>query len=42
MKDVFDYTDHVVQHQLVRGLYDQGIKEHMSASAATEEGTQID
>ena len=37
-----DYTDQMVQHQLIRGLNDQGIQEHILAHAATAEGAKMD
>ena len=37
-----DYTDQMVQHQLIRGLSDEGIQEHILAHAATTEGSKMD
>ena len=39
---VTDYTDQMVQHQLIRGLNDQSIQEHILAYAATAEGAKMD
>ena len=39
---VSDYTDQMVQHQLVRGLSDQSIQEYVLAHAATEQGVKMD
>ena len=37
-----DYTDQMVQHQLIRGLRDDKIQEHILAHAATTEGSKMD
>ena len=39
---VTDYTEQMVQHQLVRGLNDPQIQEHILSHAATEEGSTMD
>ena len=37
-----DYTEKMVQHQLIRGLKDESIQEHILAHAATDEGSKMD
>ena len=37
-----DYGEKMVQHQLIRGLHDQNIQEHVLSLAATEEGSEMD
>ena len=37
-----DYSDQMIQHQLIRGLCDQDIQEHVLAHAATDEGAKMD
>ena len=40
-KGTSDYTDQMVQHQLIRGLKDESIQEHILAYAATAEGSKM-
>ena len=37
-----DYSEQMIQHQLIRGLSDQDIQEHVLAHAATDEGAKMD
>ena len=37
-----DYSDQMIQHQLIRGLVDQDIQEQVLAHAATDEGAKMD
>ena len=36
-----DYTEHMVQHQLIKGLNNQDIQEHILGHAATKEGSKM-